>query len=334
MARRWAERCKARNHGYRHRARYLRRGYRRGSRDWRDALPISEQNLMRRALRWLRNALLGLAAIIVIAALVIYVRSEQIVRRTYAEPLAPIAIPTDSASIAEGMRVARIRGCTGCHGSKLEGQMFVDDPMLARLASPDLTIAAREYSDAELVRIIRRGVRPDGRSVVGMPSDMFSQLDDRDVGMIIAYLRSVPPSAGQRRGLRLGPIGRVGVAAGKFLPAAAEARRADALSSSYPRGGDSTARGAYLARTVCTECHALDLGGGDGTPDLRIAAGYSLERFVLLMRTGKALGDREVGLMSKVARGRFSHFTDGEIQALHAYLKARAAAPQPTPAPK
>lgn len=289
---------------------------------------------MKRTLRWLRNTLLGLVAIIVIAALVIYVRSEQIVRRTYAEPLVPIAIPTDSPSIAEGMRLARIRGCTGCHGSKLEGHMFVDDPMLARLASPDLTIAAREYSDAELVRIIRRGVRPDGRSVVGMPSEMFSQLDDRDMGMIISYMRSVPPSAGQRRELRLGPMGRVGVAAGKFVPAAAEAPRADALSRSYPGAGDSTARGAYLARTVCTECHGLDLTGGGGTPDLRIAAGYSPERFALLMRTGKALGDREVGLMSEVARGRFSHFTAGEIQALHSYLRVRAAAPRTTPAPR
>lgn len=42
------------------------------------------------------------------------------------------------------------------------------------------------------------------------------------------------------------------------------------------------------------------------------------------MRTGVAVGSREVGLMSDVARSRFRHFTDAEIRALHAFLKARA----------
>jgi hypothetical protein len=30
-------------------------------------------------------------------------------------------------------------------------------------------------------------------------------------------------------------------------------------------------------------------------------------------------------LMSEVARSRFRHFTDAEVRALHAFLKARAA---------
>jgi hypothetical protein len=39
------------------------------------------------------------------------------------------------------------------------------------------------------------------------------------------------------------------------------------------------------------------------------------------MRTGKARGDRELKLMSEVARGRFSHFTPEELQALFLYLQ-------------
>jgi hypothetical protein len=43
------------------------------------------------------------------------------------------------------------------------------------------------------------------------------------------------------------------------------------------------------------------------------------------MRTGKTLAGTEsaTGLMSGVARGRFSHFTDDEIAALKAYLDQR-----------
>lgn len=279
---------------------------------------------MRRAFRWTRNALVGLIVLIAIAASAVYAVSETTLRRTYQKSGTPVAIPSDSASIAEGQRLAQIRGCTGCHGSKLEGQMFVDEPILARLAAPSLTLAARQYSDAELERIIRHGVRPDNRSVVGMPSEMFRFLDDNDMGRIIAFVRSVPQSAGQKREMHLGPLARVAFALRQFSPAAMLVQRAESLDSAYPPRGDSTARGAYIARTVCTECHGLDLTGSGKTPDLIIAASYSREQFMRLRRTGKPLQERELRLMSDVARKRFSHMTDDEIDALHRYLIARA----------
>lgn len=278
---------------------------------------------MNRPLRWLRNALLGLVAIVILVLSFVYARSEWIVRRTYSEPAKNVIVPTDQIAVAEGMRLARIRGCLGCHGDNLEGQLFIDDPLIATVASPDLTRSVREYTDSELERIVRRGIRPDGRSVVVMPSGMFAPLRDEDLGKIIAYLRSVPAAGGQRRGARLGPLARVMFTAGKFKPAAVEAREAAAASAFFPSADAPTAEGAYLARTVCTECHGMKLEGGQDTPDLRIAAGYTLDQFTKLMRTGKALGDREVGLMSKVARSRFSNFTDQEIRALHTYLVAR-----------
>jgi mono/diheme cytochrome c family protein len=280
---------------------------------------------VKRVLRWLRNALIGVIALALIAAAVIYSLSELALRRSYDPRGTSVAIPADSASIAEGERLARIRGCLGCHRSKLEGGLFIDDPMLARIAAPNLTKAVRVYSDAELEGIIRHGVRPDGRSVVAMPSDMFRVLDDADLGKILAYLHSAPEVPGQARMVKPGPLGRLGIALGKFKPAAEDVRRVETLSDSFPAAGSPVARGAYLARTVCTECHGATLSGFAGeTPDLRIAAGYSPEQFVRLMRRGVALGERELGLMGEVARSRFSHFTDEEIEALYAYLLSRA----------
>jgi mono/diheme cytochrome c family protein len=165
----------------------------------------------------------------------------------------------------------------------------------------------------------------DGRSVVAMPSDMFRLLDDADLGKILAYLHSAPEVPGQARVVQLGPLGRLGIALGKFKPAAEDVRRVELLSDSFPAAGSPVAPGAYLARTVCTECHGALLSGFEGeTPDLRIAAGYSPEQFVRLMRTGVGLGERQLGLMSEVARSRFTHFTDEEIAALYAYLLSRA----------
>jgi cytochrome c553 len=87
---------------------------------------------------------------------------------------------------------------------------------------------------------------------------------------------------------------------------------------------DPVGFGRYLSTTACTECHGADLDGGRDVPDLRIAAAYTSEQFARLMHDGVALGDRDTGFMSSVARGRFRHFTDEEIAALYAYLRHRA----------
>jgi cytochrome c1 len=52
-----------------------------------------------------------------------------------------------------------------------------------------------------------------------------------------------------------------------------------------------------------------------------MAAAYDIEQFKHFMRTGKAAGDRELKMMSGVARGRYKHLTDSELEAVHNYLK-------------
>ena len=159
-----------------------------------------------------------------------------------------------------------------------------------------------------------------------MPSGMFAALTDQDLGAIISYLRSLPVREGHTQGVQFGTLAHVLFALGRFQPAADEAQRAGQLTKSYPAPNDSDWTGAYLARTVCTECHGLDLRGDPSgkPPDLEVAGSYPLGAFTHLMRTGKAPGEREVGLMSRVARERFSHLTDAEIASLHRYLVARA----------
>ena len=288
--------------------------------------PKRRDSAMKSIFHWLRIGLFSVVLLLVVASGVVYVLSERILHRTYTEPRVDIAVPGDSQSVIEGHRLSMVRGCSSdCHGMEIEGGVFIDNLLLARLVAPNLTVAVRKYSNADLSRIIRRGVRPDGSSVIGMPSEMFSGLTDDDLGKILAYLRSVPPHSGPAPERRLGPIARVAFVAGKLRPAAELARKAVLLTGTFPQDVDSTATGGYLARTSCTECHGLDLRGGDTAPDLRIAAGYSFDAFVGLMRRGKALGNRDLPLMSRVARGRFRHFTDHELRVLYTYLVVSAA---------
>ena len=281
---------------------------------------------MRRAVRILGYVVGSLVGLVVLAYVVVYVASEAKIRRKYAITPHPITIPHDSASIAEGRRLAQLHGCTSCHGHLAEGEIFVDNWLFARLVAPNLTKAVREHSDTELEGIIRQGVSPNGRSVVAMPSGEFAPLRDQDLGKIIAYLRSLPVRDGPSRDVRLGPVARVLLVTGRIWPSVEDVQKAVRLSSTYPALPDPNSEGAYLARTVCTACHGVDLRGSPGgkPPDLRIAAGYSLEQFRHLMHTGKALGEREVGLMSRTARTSFSRFTDAEVASLHRYLVARA----------
>jgi cytochrome c553 len=98
-------------------------------------------------------------------------------------------------------------------------------------------------------------------------------------------------------------------------------------------------RGEYLAMTSCNECHGFGLRGdspfdppGKGPPDLAIAGSYGKADFIKLMRTGKAAGNREAGMMSGVARIRFVHWTDAEIDDLYAFLQAMSAKAMAQPA--
>jgi mono/diheme cytochrome c family protein len=87
--------------------------------------------------------------------------------------------------------------------------------------------------------------------------------------------------------------------------------------------------GRQLVATQCGDCHGPDLRGAEPIPDLHtpglgIAAAYDLEQFRTLMRTGLPPDGRDLGLMREAAVDDLTHYTDAEIDAIHAYLRARA----------
>jgi len=278
---------------------------------------------MRRLLQWTGIALGVLAGLLVVAYAILYVRSERVIQRAYAIPQVSISIPADPESIAEGKRLAIVRGCfNGCHGKEAQGAVMFDEPMVARIVAPNLTAAARKYGDAELVNIIRNGVRPDGRSMVIMPSEVFVELNDADLGRIIAFLKNLPPAPGPSADVSLGPGGRAGLGIGKFNTAAG------LIAEAVPppdATNEQASYGRYLARTACAGCHGTNLRGmsaPDPSPDLRVVAAYSAEAFAELIRTGVPLGGRKLRMMREVARDNLSSLTDAEIAALYTYLHA------------
>src|SRR5438477_80684 len=249
---------------------------------------------MKRLLRWIGVGLAGLAGLLIVVCALAYVVSERMLRRTYEIPAVALTLPTDAESIVEGRRLATVHGCfNGCHGKNAEGVVMFDQPSIARVVAPNLTAAVRRYSDAELALIVRKGIRPDGHTLLIMPAEVFGGMTDADLGRIIAFLKSLPPATGPGPSVSVGPIGRAGLVVGKFKTVAQLVADAQAPPEATSQ---QAVFGRYLARTVCAQCHGTDLRGESNpdftSSDLRIVAAYSPEAFVDLMRTGVPLGER------------------------------------------
>ncbi len=277
--------------------------------------------MLRKIAKWTAIVAGALVGLVLLAVVVIYLAGGRVLAQRWDIPLTSIDIPDDSVAVSEGRRLAAIHGCTGCHNEDLSGGMLIDDPLLARISSPNLTKVLGRYSDAELVRVIRHGVWPDGKGSVAMPSSMFYHLSDRDLGAIIAFLRDMPPVESDLPTTSIRLMARLGLVMEQYqVQADLIDHDADRIPPVTAEGGPN---GRYLAYTGCTECHGQSLEGGfNSAPPLVIVRGYSLDEFTRLMQTGVPRDGRDLSMMGAVARSRFSHFSDEEIAALHGYLQS------------
>jgi mono/diheme cytochrome c family protein len=85
--------------------------------------------------------------------------------------------------------------CTGCHGTGLSGGKIPGTPPDWPAAANITPTGIGHYSLADLTRLLRTGIRPDGSHVNdGMPWKFTQSLDDTEIAAIYAYLKTVPPS--------------------------------------------------------------------------------------------------------------------------------------------
>ncbi|MDG1462416.1 MAG: c-type cytochrome [Gammaproteobacteria bacterium] len=247
--------------------------------------------------------------------------------RTYDVPMQEFILSGDPAVIAEGRHQARIRGCLECHGENLEGYpYFVSAKRGIKSIAPNLTLKAREYTPTEMARTIRHGIRPDGTSLqAAMPAFAFYQMTDSDLTALISFIYSMPvkEEAGLEGEFSLWPLGYLRVANGALPPNVAELIDHTAARTITQPVSGSVEHGRYIVESMCVECHSdngrLRLSVA---PNLQIAKAYNKENLTRLLRSGRALGDREINsYMVEVAKLRFKHMKDAEIDALYNYFE-------------
>lgn len=290
---------------------------------------------MRGILKWAGRLLALVVALALIGATVVYAASERRLRRTYDTTVDAVPVPTDSASIARGEHLVRnVIDCTICHGSDLGGAVYSSSAAIGTVAGPNLTLGkggvGADYTDMDYVRAIRRGVRRDGRSLIVMPSEVFTHLSQDDLGAVLAFLRQAPPVDREVPASGFGPVGRALLAAGKMnILVAGKTPRYDAPVS-VPR--DATpAYGKYIADiSGCHGCHGYGLSGGRvaGPPGLPPASNltpagignWTEADLTRALREGKR---PDGSSLDKFMPWEVFHgMTDAEVHAIWLYLRS------------
>jgi len=295
--------------------------------------------LLKKLGKW---ALIGLGApALGLACFVLWhVRAyDQSTTRRYDIPLVEIPRRDDAAALERGKHLAESLGeCVVCHGKGLAGGRVEPMGPLGHVVIPNASPGGRikDYSDAELSRLIRHGVKRDGTTVRLMPANVNSWWPDEDVAALIAWMRSLPTLSGDPGVFEVTAMGKL---LDRFDSIPIDvARRIDHGSvGQSPAPAANATYGAYVA-TSCRGCHAPTLAGGpipgappglavplNLTPHETGLKGWTLDDFKAVIHSGKRKNGKPLDPFMPVDALR--NLNEVEITALWAYLQS--APPRP-----
>ena len=259
----------------------------------------------------------------------------------------------DAEAAKRGEYIFNAGGCLGCHtdtknnGAPLAGGRALATPFgtfYGPNITPDPQHGLGRWSEADFIRAMRRGERPDGANLFPVfPYTSFTKISERDLKDLWAYLRLVPPVATPNRAhdVRFPFSFRPGLTLWKWL----NFRQGEFRPA--PGGTADANRGAYLVEALahCSECHTPRnlMGGLDtarafaGTPDgpegervpnitphpeTGIGKWSPADIADLLTQGMSPDGDFVGGSMGEVVRNTTGKLSESDIKAVVAYLKA------------
>ncbi len=289
--------------------------------------------------RWIRGLLLTLAGVIVIAFAALLVAAqlgERRLQRQVHVDVPAVALRDDARGVERGRYLFMSRGCTDCHGEDGGGKVVIDDGKGMLVRGPNITPVPNgvvaSYQVVDWTRIIRHGVKPDGRPALIMPSEDYNRLTDDDLGSLIAYLKQMPPAQGGPGILQLPLLVKALYGAGAINDAAAKIDHR--LPPATPVAeGVTKEHGAYVAN-ACIGCHGPQLQGGriPGAPpdwppaaDLRpggtrpMNAYADSAAFARMMKTGKRPDGSDVSPVMPF--NSLKAMSDTDVNALFLYLR-------------
>ncbi len=248
-------------------------------------------------------------------------------------PQFSIAAEVKAADPLLGERIYAVRaGCIDCHGADLSGTVVMENGAMGVIHGANITpFNLGDWSDEDIARAIRYGLRRDGHSLRFMPSFDFAALSKSDTAALIAYLRSVPAVPRPSHANTFGPIARTLSVLGK-MPVMFPAHVVDPTQgfAAKPEEGPTFAFGRYLA-AACSGCHGEEYRGGPipgGDPAwppasaIRLGAEpvWTRDSFTTMINTGVSPVSGQA-LRPPMPVHLLKQFNDDEVTALWEYLK-------------
>lgn len=292
----------------------------------------------------IKRIAIGVFALVLLALALVFIASTVRWTQDYENldvPVDAIAIPDSEAAISHGEHIATTHYCGYCHGDNLAGGFLVNEAALAVIPAPNLTVGVggvgAANKDEDWIRAIRHGVGHDDRGLIGMPSRVWYQMSDEDLGALIAYLKTIPPVHNELPERSIGPLFRLMLALGQAPPSESSLIDHDSPRPPTPEPGVTIDYGKYLARS-CTACHGPDMAGGttrtlDGelVTALNLTrggelAGWTQADFITALRTGVTPGGRH--LSDEMPWTYVGQMTDDELKAIWLYLQSLPAREQ------
>ena len=263
----------------------------------------------------------------------------------------PTGVPAalkDATQIARGEYLARAADCMVCHTSPdrkpYAGGFAFSLPfgtLYSTNITPDKETGIGDYTDAQFLAALRRGVRDDGaRLYPAMPFTSYTFLTDADALAIKAYLFSLAPVHGPDRANTLSfPFNQrwlLGIWSWLFNP--------DQRFQANPAQSPEWNRGAYVSEALahCGECHtprnvafalnnrkkfsgavtagwrAYNITSDPGTG----IGGWREDVFVYLSK-GHAMGHgTAAGPMGEAVDDSLSHVAPEDVRAVVTYLRS------------
>lgn len=291
---------------------------------------------MKRFLKWAGLGLGGLILLVVLVVVVQVYRYDKSMSTVVDVPNVDMVAVSDSTLLARGEHIATsFGGCTGCHGPDLSGGPPESFGPIGTMSPPNITTgeggAGSRYTDAELARAIRYGVRHDGTSLTFMPTEEHAWWPDDDLQAVMSYVRSVPPVDMVREPSEVGVLGKVLTGFGVM-----DFRSALAYGESPPGTApapEPTARYGALIALSCKGCHAANFAGGPipGAPaDLAVPSNltphetglkdWTYDDFTTLLATARRPDGTEVDPFMPTEN--LNRMSDLEKTALWEYLRS------------
>lgn len=295
--------------------------------------------------RWLLRslwALLGLVVLLGAAVAIGAQLAERKMQRQLVVDVADVPLREDVASIERGRYLYASRGCADCHGANGAGHTFINDPNGLLVRGPNLTSGAhsavRDYRSIDWVRIVRHGIKRDGRPALIMPSEDYNRLTNDDLAALVAYVRQLPPVDGEPGAVRLPLPVKLLYAVGVVQDAYEKIDHRLPPQQPVPEAV-TPAHGAYVAN-MCMGCHGPQLSGGKipgAPPDWPAASNLtpgegsamaryaSAAQFRAMLATGKRPDGTAVSPVMPF--GSLQAISQTDADALYLYLKSLPARP-------